>query len=208
MELERRERSLTMVTLLERPVGGMPFAPSDRVPTTTTPFARIYHAIRKPARASALRLRATTARPRSARRSSRCHPAAYAVGDSPARSTATSDMRAGRRRSHAPARRRAARRAHHRARPRARRGRAAGAGHAGRDLAVQRRRPLHPRSTSTPRRSIRISPAPAASSPTRRATTASSPSSRAPIRGAITTMPGGPRTSISRCSATRSCSGW
>ena len=48
-------------------------------------------------------------------------------------------------------------------RPRARRERQAGAAHAGRDLAGQRRRPLSAHaSTSTTRRSIRTSPAPAA----------------------------------------------
>ena len=41
-----------------------------------------------------------------------------------------------------------------------------------------------------------------------RATTSSSPSSPAPIPGAITTTPGGRRTSISRCSAIPSSRGW
>ena len=40
------------------------------------------------------------------------------------------------------------------------------------------------------------------------ATTSSSPSSPAPIPGAITTTPGGRRTSTSRCSATPSSRGW
>ena len=51
----------------------------------------------------------------------------------------------GRRRSDAPACRRAARRAHHRAWPRARRGRPRRARYAGRNLAGEFLRPLHPR---------------------------------------------------------------
>ena len=50
-----------------------------------------------------------------------------------------------RQRPHHPAQGRAARRTHHRARPRARRGRPRRAEHAGRDLAGQCLRPLHPR---------------------------------------------------------------
>ena len=108
-------------------------------------------------------------------------------------------------RPHHAARRRAARRAHHRHGPRARRGRPPGAQHAGRDLAVQRRRPLHPRGRPAPR---------AARSQLHRrrplrhrrqtAPTGSSPSSPAPIPGATTPTPGARRTSTSRCSARRS----
>ena len=59
-------------------------------------------------------------------------------------------------------------------------------------------------SISIPRRSIRISPAPAARNRTRKAITASSPSSPAPTPGVITTTPGGRPISTSRCSATPS----
>ena len=80
---------------------------------------------------------------------------------------------------------------------------------AGRDLAGQRRRPLHP-----PAR-----PAPGADRPElhrrrplpdrrRTAPTASPPSSPGRTRGATTTTPGGRRTSTSRCSAPTSPSGW
>ena len=77
--------------------------------------------------------------------------------------------------------------------------------YAGRDLAVQRRRPLHPRGRPAsraarsqlhrrrPRRHRR-----------RRATTSSPPSSPAPIPGATTTTPGARRTSTCRCSGRRS----
>ena len=78
-----------------------------------------------------------------------------------------------------------------------------GAEYAAGDLAGQCLRPLHPRSpTSIRRRSIRISPAPGGRNRMPPATTNSSPSSRVPIPGAITTTPGAPRISISRCSAT------
>ncbi len=105
--------------------------------------------------------------------------------------------------------RRADRRAHHRARPCARRGRPRRAQLAGRDLAGQFLRPLRPRPrpASGAARSEFHGRGPHASAMPL-ATTASSPSSRAPIPGAITTMPGVPPTSISRCSAIPSSRAW
>ena len=74
-------------------------------------------------------------------------------------------------------------------------------------------RPMPAAATSTSsisirRRSIRISPAPAARKPMPTAITGSSPSSPAPIRGATITTPGARPTFISRCSATPSSRGW
>ena len=80
---------------------------------------------------------------------------------------------------------------------------------AGRDLAGQRRRPLHPQAR----------PAPGAARPElhrrrplpdrrRRHLPRSPRSSPGPTRGRTTTTPGGRRTSTSRCSAPSSPSGW
>ena len=132
------------------------------------------------------------------------HHAAHAVGtDRPG--LRPRERYGDRRRPDQAACRRAARRAHHRQRPGDGRGRAADPQHADRDLAGQRRRPLHPR-----RR-----PAPGAARPElygrgalrhrrRGPLSLHHRSSPAPTRGATTPMPGGRTTSTSRCSGRRS----
>ena len=160
--------------------GNLP--PARRRPASAQPFAGLQVDDRPLARQAGGRAAAEPVgdhRPAAAGRAARCQ----------------------RERPDAPAHGRAAGRAHHRAGPRARRGRQAGAQRPGRDLAVQRRRPL-PSSRRPARRAARsqlLRRRPRARR-RRRATTASSPSSPAPIRGRTTTMPGGRRISISRCS--------